>query len=395
MTELQQTTHALLPLLLTLVGVGAALAWAQWWLLGREPGLSKTERFPRQLVLLGLGLASAVAVALSLPVSDSSRNQVIGLIGVLVSGVVAFSSTHLISNLMAGLMLRLTQAFRTGDFIRVQDHFGRVTERGLFDTEIQTDHRELVSLPNSYLIAHPVTVVRTSGTMVSSTLTLGYDVHHARIQPLLRQAAETAGLEDPFVHVLELGNFSVTYRVSGLLTEVTTLLTHRSRLNVAILDTLHGAGIEILSPGFMAQRRVPDGALVVPPQPPTPAPEEEAPAESVVFDKAEHAAQRSLARKNLKDDMAQVQAELAGSDGERKRALAEQLTALREQLADLSDTENDTGSDTGNDAGKGPDSPPEPAPQPGGKGAGVGPMAHPNGAPQGERANAPTPAAQG
>ena len=44
-----------------------------------------------------------------------------------------------IGNVMAGLMLRAVRNFRTGDFVRVEKHFGRVTERGLLHTEIQTE----------------------------------------------------------------------------------------------------------------------------------------------------------------------------------------------------------------------------------------------------------------
>ena len=60
--------------------------------------------------------------------------------------------------------------FRPGDFVRVGERLGRVTERGLFHTEIQTEDRDLTTLPNLYLVTNPVTVVRASGTIVSTTV---------------------------------------------------------------------------------------------------------------------------------------------------------------------------------------------------------------------------------
>jgi hypothetical protein len=339
MTTIADLALSFVPLLVTTLCVVVLLGGVHWFLLARHPDLGNGAKLPRQLTMLGLSIVSAVALALALPVSDSTRNQVIGLIGVLISGVLAFSSTHILSNLMAGLMLRMTRAFRTGDFIRVEGHFGRVAERGLFDTEIQTEQRELVSLSNNYIIAHPVAVVRSSGAIVSSTLTLGYDVHHNRVQPLLLEAASSIGLEDPFVHILELGNFSIAYRVSGLLTDVKALLTARSQLNCAILDTLHREGIEIMSPGFMNQRRVPDDAVVIPPAPATPVvappPLETAAAEEVVFDKAEEAEQRSLQRKALKEQLAQLQAQHAQAEGDAKDALTQHMDTLRQQIQDL------------------------------------------------------------
>ena len=255
-------------LLMPLFGIAASvllfLFGMNWLLLRRHPEFGNERKLSRQLAMLGLTVAGAVAIVLALPVSVSTRNQLLALIGVLLSAVVAFSSTTIVSNCMAGIMLRITRPFRTGDFIRVGEHFGRIAERGLLDTEIQTEYRELVSLPNTYLISHPVTVVRSSGTIVSATLSLGYDVHHARIQTLLITAAQEAGLEEPFVQIIELGNYAVTYRVSGLLTEVKSMLTTRSNLFRQILDTLHGNGIEIVSPAFMNQRRMDDQTKTVP-----------------------------------------------------------------------------------------------------------------------------------
>ena len=52
-------------------------------------------------------------------------------------------------------MLRTVRNFRAGDFIRVNDQFGRVTDRGLFHVEIQTADSDLITLPNLYLAAEP------------------------------------------------------------------------------------------------------------------------------------------------------------------------------------------------------------------------------------------------
>ena len=64
-------------------------------------------------------------------------------------------------------MLRAINNFRLGDFIEVEgEHFGRVTEIDLFHTEIQTKDRDLLTLPNLFLITHPVKVIHASGTMI-------------------------------------------------------------------------------------------------------------------------------------------------------------------------------------------------------------------------------------
>ena len=168
------------------------------------------------------------------------------------------------------------------------------------------------------MVSNPVTVVRSSGAIVSASLSLGYDIHHSRVQKLLLAAAQQTELEDSFVQIMELGNDSITYRVSGLLVEVKSLLTARSNLYRNILDALHGDGVEIVSPAFMNQRRLPDDAVIVPPSPKaTPvanaaATEEPAP-EDIVFDKAEQAEQNEQARQALKDAISALENQLEGA----------------------------------------------------------------------------------
>jgi len=58
------------------------------------------------------------------------------LLGNVLTGVIAFSSTTFVANMMAGLMLRSVKSFTPGDFIEAGDYFGKATERGLFHTEI-------------------------------------------------------------------------------------------------------------------------------------------------------------------------------------------------------------------------------------------------------------------
>lgn len=321
-----------LPLILTAVLVVAGLALFHWVLLGKNKALGNERRFPRQLIMLGLTLVGVLLVALALPVPEGTRNQVIGILGLLLSGAVAFSSTTFVTNFMAGIMLRINKPFRTGDFIRVAEHFGRVTERGLLDTEIQTETRELVALPNFFLITHPVSVIRSSGAMVSLTLSLGYDVHHAKVEGLLIEAAKKSGLEDPFVQLIELGDFSISYRINGLLTDVKGLLSARSELSRRVLDTLHGGGIEIVSPSFMNQRRLESEGRIIPTPAQKKAASEERPPEEIVFDKAEKAEQFEREKIDLQAEIQTVSASLDEADGEGKERLKAQLDLLSERL---------------------------------------------------------------
>ncbi len=264
------------------------------------PGDSSANyQFLRFLLLL----VALVAVILLLPVSDQTQGQVLSLLGVVLTAVIALSSTTFVANAMAGLMLQSSNTIRPGDFIRVEGQFGRVTRRSLLQTQIQTEWRDLATLPNILLINNPVTVLHREGTIISAEISLGYDVTYTSVEELLQQAAANAGLEEPFVLAQELLDHAVSYRVAGFLPETKNLLTARSNLRKQTLAIMHGNGVEIVSPSFMAQRAVDPNRKVIPdkpvlhdiPQQPSAAPEE------LIFDKAEEAANLEELKNQLED----------------------------------------------------------------------------------------------
>ncbi len=256
-------------------------------------------------------------LVLVLPLDAETRGQLLSLFGLVLTAVIALSSTTFVANAMAGLMLRAVGSFQPGDFIRVADHFGRVVEPGLLHTELQSEDRDLVTLPNLFLISHPVQVVSSSGTLISTDVSLGYDAPRRTVRDLLKAAAEEAGLAEPFVRITALEDHAVAYRVSGLLEDVSNLVSMRTELNACVLDSLHGGGIEIVSPGFTNQRRISE-AKVLPEQPPEAEREEAAaaPPEQIMFDKAELAARLTGLQQQREDVLAEIESlTRSGADG--------------------------------------------------------------------------------
>jgi len=245
-----------IPLGITIAVVILVIAAARM-ILTRRYGKYSGYQFRLQLIILFLSLVGLVAIIIALPIKESTTGQLLSFLGLLLSAAIALSSTTLLGNILAGLMLRAIKNFRPGDFVRIGEYFGRVSERGLFHIEIQTEDRDLTTVPNIYLVSNPVKVIRTSGTLITADVSLGYDIRRKLVESALLEAAKSSGLEDPFVHIMKLGDFSVTYRVAGLLTDVKSLISARSRLQGNVLDHLHHNGIEIVSPNFMNQRVLP------------------------------------------------------------------------------------------------------------------------------------------
>ena len=294
MRELLDRATTLLPILPTVFVIllsVIAVRLSRRFLTG-TPAASTRSEFRLQIAHLIIGLSTALLLLVVIPVGHQLRGQLLGLFGIVLSAAIALSSTTFVGNMMAGIMLKAVRNFRTGDFVRVNDHFGRVTERSLLSTEIQTEDRDLVTLPNLYLVTNPVKVVRASGTIITAEVSLGYDMGHDQVEACLVEAATNAGLKDPFVLLTELGDFSVVYRANGLLEEVKQLVTVRSRLRASMLDCLHAAGMEIVSPNFMNQRVLNPEAEFIPEvtADAQPAPANDVAVEDIVFDKAEDAA---------------------------------------------------------------------------------------------------------
>jgi len=240
----------------------------------------------RQLISVLIIAIGALFFTIALPIDQSVKGQIISLIGIVLSAGLALSSTTIIGNALAGLMNNSIKNFKLGDFIKIEDNFGRVTKKGLFRTEIQTKDRNLTSLPNLYLASQPINIVRDSGTIISTTVSLGYDLNHSTIKNILLNAAEEIGLNEPYVYIESLGDYSITYRVHGILTDINKYFTTHSMLNEKVIDNLHKNKIEIVSPSFMNQRQVNDLKFIPLITDSEKIKHEEQSPEEIVFDKA-------------------------------------------------------------------------------------------------------------
>lgn len=293
------------------------------------------SRLRRQSIWLGCVVMALLVALLSLPMSPSLRGQLLSLIGIVVSATIALSSTTFVGNAMAGVMLRAVRNFRIGDFIEVDGQFGRVAETGLLHVEIQTEDRDLTTLPNLYLVQNPVKVIQAEGTIVSATLSLGYDLDHDRVESLLLDAGDAVGLSEGFVQITELGDFSVSYRVAGMLKDVRKMLTARSRLRAEVMDTLHADGIEVLSPTYMMTRALDPGYVVVPSSVGRRDSTGQPGIESLAFDKAEraHVLERLRERwQSVSDELTKLMTERDKAEEAKKPDLDRKVAVLQGRL---------------------------------------------------------------
>jgi len=292
----------------------------------------------RQVAMLVTTLIAIFFLVIFLPINDTLRGQILSLLGIIISATIALSATTFLGNALAGILLRNVRSFRTGDFIYVNDQFGRISGRGLFHIEIQTEDRDLVTLPNMYVTNNPVKVIRDSGTIISAEVSLGYDIPRNQIETLLLQAAADAGLEEPFIYIRKLGDFSVVYRASGMLTDVKQLISARSRLNSAILDTLHQASIEIVSPNFMNTNDVSGQIFAARSISKEPVLSGSKEPEDIIFDKAEQAAtleEQKACLAEIDQRLESLNEKLSKASDEQKERIENALRKMQRQQSQL------------------------------------------------------------
>lgn len=288
----------------------------------------KTRKFQFQLLMLVLTLVGGVMIIITLPFSETLRGQLLTLYGVLLSASIAFSSTTFIGNILAGFMLRAIKNIKLGNYITVNDVTGRATEMSLLHVEVQTEQSDLVTIPNILMVTQPVKVVRGTGTIVSVDVSLGYDVPRSQVSDLLCLAVTDAGLTDSFVQIRELGDFSVSYRAAGQLRDISTLLSVKSNLYGFVLDRLHSAKIEIVSPNFMNTRSVENVSIIPQSYAHSDAGKSVGDLEKIVFEKAEVASTVT----SIQSSIEKLQIDLENKDKPLNETDKKDITSKIEQL---------------------------------------------------------------
>ena len=319
------------------------LYYAVKFVLSRQVKGNTDTSLIRSIILFLIVLTGIISVILAIPMSPEIKKEVTNIIGIVISAVLALSSATFIGNALAGIMLKLVKNFKPGDFVLVNDIYGRVTEMGLFHTEVQTENRDLTTLPNLFLASNPVKVTRSSGTFIFSEVSLGYDVDRHKIEKALIKAATEAGLKDPFVLITSLGDFTIVYKVQGLLENVKTIISSKSRLNAMVVDELHKVGIEIVSPGFVNQRQV-NETVFIPKfvkQVDKAQEDNSAKAENKIFDKANEAEgieSRKQYLQSIDTKLAKLNEELKAAESpEAKEAIQKKIASSQEVKQKLID----------------------------------------------------------
>ena len=212
----------------------------------------------------------AFALVLIYPHLPGSTSPAFRGVSIFIGALISFGSTTAIANIIAGIVITYMRPYQIGDRVKIQDTIGDVVEKTLLVTRIRTIKNEDVTIPNANIINNHLinysANVDKNGLLLHTSITIGYDVPWNKVEKLLIEAAtKSLHIEPepaPFVLQTSLEDNYVSYEINAYSKEAKKMALIYSDIHKNILDVFNTAGVEILSPQYIAAR---DGNLTTVP----------------------------------------------------------------------------------------------------------------------------------
>lgn len=211
------------------------------------------------------------ALAMAYPYLPGANTDAFKGLSVLVGLMISIGASSIVAQAASGLILMYSRAFRVGEFVRIGDAEGTVSELSLFATRIRTGLAEEVVLPNAYVLSNVSRNFSRSvggpGFTLHTAVTIGYDTPWRQVHAMLLEAARrTVGvLKEPAPYVIQtaLSDFYVEYKLVACAGPEAPRLRAEamSALHANILDVFNEYGVQIMSPHFFED---PPQAKVIP-----------------------------------------------------------------------------------------------------------------------------------
>jgi small-conductance mechanosensitive channel len=203
-------------------------------------------------------LVIVFAAVVAFPYLPGSKSEAFRGISIFLGVLFSLGSTSAVANMVSGVILTYTNAFKIGDRIRIGDNFGDVLSNSLLTTRIMTPKNVIITIPNATVLGSHIAnynqMARTQSLILHTSITIGYDAPWRTVHGLLIAAAGATEhiLADPAPFVLQtaLNDFYVTYELNAHTDKPQLMLETYSELHQNIQDKFNEAGVEIMSPHY-------------------------------------------------------------------------------------------------------------------------------------------------
>ena len=207
-------------------------------------------------------LLVALGVVVAFPYLPASSSPAFTGVSVFLGVFVSLASSSALSNIIAGLVLTYTRAYRIGDRVQIGSTYGDIVAASLLVTKIRTIKNEEITIPNGIVLGNSVTnysrEAKALGLILHTSVTIGYDAPWRTVHGLLIDAAlATPGIlrePAPFVWQTALNDFYVTYEINAYTASAHDAPAIYAELHARIQDAFYAAGVEIMSPHYASLR---------------------------------------------------------------------------------------------------------------------------------------------
>ena len=216
-------------------------------------------------------LLVAFGLVVAFPYLPSSDAPAFASVSVFIGVLISLSSTSALANMIAGVVMTYTGAFRLGDRVKLGDAFGDIVETSMLAIHVRTIKNEDITIPNSVVLSSSTINYSRSadalGLILHTSVTIGYDAPWRKVHDLLIEAAlATPGVlhePRPFVWQTALNDFYVTYEINAYTNAPRDMIDIYAALHAEIQDAFYADGVEIMSPHYTSLR---DGNTVAIPE---------------------------------------------------------------------------------------------------------------------------------
>ncbi len=137
----------------------------------------------------------------------------------ILTAVVGLSMQDSIGSLFSGLLIQMEKPFQTGDWIKVGEHVGQVTEITWRYTKLVTANRDNLLIPNNIIgrerllnMSQPISQVRLEVDVPAPVTVPPVRVKSA-LEGVLRRSSLVAAKPEALVRIVSIGRDEITYRM--------------------------------------------------------------------------------------------------------------------------------------------------------------------------------------
>ncbi|HTV03100.1 MAG TPA: mechanosensitive ion channel family protein, partial [Luteitalea sp.] len=211
----------------------------------------REDRLPAHLPAI---LQDAITIALFATVIVLFFNDKLQLTAAAGAVVLGLALQDTLGNAIAGLALQADQPYKVGDWIKVGDHEGRVTEISWRSTVLRTRESTLVALPNSTIADGAIVNYSAPAPPTRVWIEVGVAYHHppnhvkAVIAATMADVPLAMATPPPDALVMDFASSSITYRARCFVQDMERASLAQDQMRTALWYAFQREGLDIPYP---------------------------------------------------------------------------------------------------------------------------------------------------